>query len=74
MAELDGVTPSIPALQKQRPVDLREFKARLVFLEKFPASQGYSVRPCVKLTKQFKENWRTLSLQILAVSLVTLTF
>lgn len=39
----------------------------------FPANQGFSVRPCLKQSKQLKEKGRTLSLQMLAMSLVALT-
>jgi hypothetical protein len=37
----------IPALEKQRKVDLFEFKASLVYSE-FQKSQGYVLRPCLK--------------------------
>lgn len=40
-------TPLIPALSKQRQVNLYEFKAKPIYI-KFQASQGYTVKPCLK--------------------------
>jgi hypothetical protein len=40
--------PLIPALERQRQVDLYEFKASLVYRAKFRDSQGYTERFCLE--------------------------
>ena len=41
------LTLLIPALRRQRQVDVYEYEASLVYLE-FQVSQSYMVRPCLK--------------------------
>jgi hypothetical protein len=52
--------PLIPALERRRQVDIREFEASLVYRVEFQDSQGYTEKSCVnrerkKVIKKKKE-------------------
>ena len=49
--------PLIPALGGQRQVDLCESEASLIYIER--SSQGYIVRPCVKIIPLWGNRQRT---------------
>ena len=41
----------VPALRRQRQVDLSEFKASLFYKSEFQDSQGYTEKPCLEKEK-----------------------
>jgi hypothetical protein len=54
-----GQASLIPALKRQRQVDLCEFKASSGIQSEFQDSQGYTEKPCLRTNKQTNKQTNT---------------